>query len=125
MEVFLLVSVDNAIRFRVRNAGEYIALLHLVVDKKRALRLVNLAGDQMPGARAARSSAARVRQIDPRVFRSVEYVLVSMGFELLLLPIRTNQLHFVHRRRRHCRCSERRRVPRFQPERSRNTFRRR
>ena len=60
----LLVGGDSDIGGGVGDAGKDEALAHLVVIKERLVGLVNTAGVNLAGAGRARSSAARVGEVN-------------------------------------------------------------
>ena len=61
VEVCLPVRLDDAVRRRVRDAGERIPGTDLRVVQERLVRLVDGALQHLAGARGARTSAAGVR----------------------------------------------------------------
>jgi len=101
VEFFLLVGLNDAVRLRVRNAGQKIPLTHLVLVEEGALGLVDFSGRHLARTGGARPGAARERQLNPSVLSRLENVGVLGGLELVLLPVRAYELHLVHGSRRH------------------------
>jgi hypothetical protein len=87
VEFFLLVDVNDAIRFRVWNAGQKIPLTHL------ALTLANFPSCHLACAGGARSGAARKWQLHPCVFSRLKNVGVVGGLKLVLFSGWACELH--------------------------------
>uniref|UniRef100_A0A8R7TZM4 Uncharacterized protein n=1 Tax=Triticum urartu TaxID=4572 RepID=A0A8R7TZM4_TRIUA len=100
MHLLFLVGVDDAVRPGVGDAGEHVALGHLRVVQERPVRLVHLAGRQLPRARRARPGPARVGQLHAGLLRRVQDVGVLRHLQLRLRAIGPDELHLVRRRRR-------------------------
>jgi hypothetical protein len=100
VQLLLLVGVDDAVGLGVGDAGEEVPLAHLGFVQERALGLVHLAGRHLARAGGARARAAREGKLHAGVLRGLEDVRVLGGLELVLRPVRANQLHLVHGRRR-------------------------
>merc|ERR1719310_1180066 len=83
-EVLLLVRQDRAVRRRVRDAGEAVAVAHLVVVEEGAVGLVDRARRHLARARRARARAARVRQVEAVLLGLVEHVGVAGALDLRL-----------------------------------------
>ena len=73
---------DLAVRGRVGDAGEAVAVAHLVVVEERAVRLVDGALGHLARARRARAGAARVGQVDALLLSLVQNVDVARALNL-------------------------------------------
>lgn len=100
VQVLLLVGVDDAVCLGVGDAGEEVPLGHLAVVEEGPLRLVDLAGRHPPGAGGAGPGAAGEGQLHPGGLGRLEDVGVVGGLELVLRPVRADQLHLVQHGRR-------------------------
>lgn len=80
-EVVLGVGLDGAVRSGVGHAGEGEASRELVIVEEGLLRVVHLAGLDLARAGGARARAARVREVNARLLRAVQDVLVARGLD--------------------------------------------
>jgi hypothetical protein len=69
VEGLLLVGIDRAVGGGVCDARQHEAAAHLGVVQERLVRLVDRAARHLAGARGARASAARVRQVEAGLLR--------------------------------------------------------
>jgi hypothetical protein len=95
VQVGLPVRLDDAVRRRVRDAGERIPGTDLRVVQERLVRLVDGALQYLAGARGARTSAAGVGQVYTGLLGRVQDVAVLWHLDHALLSFGANELHLV------------------------------
>ena len=95
VQVCLPVRLDDAVRRRVRDAGERVPGTDLRVVEERLVRLVDGALQHLAGARGARTGAAGVGQLDAGLLGRVQDVAVLRHVDHALLPFGADELHLV------------------------------
>jgi hypothetical protein len=94
VQILLLVRLDDQIGSWIRGAREHKAGTNLIVIQEGAIGLVDRAGLDYPGAWGASPSTTRIRQVESRLFSSVQEVSISVDFHFLLTG-RGDKLDFV------------------------------
>jgi len=94
VQILLLVRLDDQIGSRIRGAREHKAGTNLIVIQEGAIGLVDRAGLDYPGAWGASPSTTRIRQVESRLFSSVQEVSTSVDFHFLL-TVGGDKLDFV------------------------------
>ena len=80
----LFVGLDGAIGRWIGNAGQDVALGHLVLVEEILLRVVDRSRNDFANAGAACSRSARIRQVDASLLGSINQVRIIGALNLLL-----------------------------------------
>lgn len=89
------MSANHTIRSRVGDTCKQVTLLHLIIIKKRTVRLIDGPRQYLPCAGGACTGSTGVRQLDSCRLSGVEYVRVVRGFKLALGTIWLDQFDLV------------------------------